>query len=98
MTEINAATIDYSDTIERQQKYVESQKAKGQGRGSCLPMPFSGHADLATNPAWSIAEQVDNGFQAGADTSRSDSGSCPPTDTDQARLSGGLRQRQRHDS
>jgi hypothetical protein len=69
VTEINAATMTI-DTIERQQKYVESQKAKGQGLGVVFADAFlRGMRDLGyKNPAWSIAEQVDNAFQAGADT------------------------------
>lgn len=69
MTEINTATMTI-DTIERQQKYVESQKAKGQGLGVVFADAFlRGMRDLGyKNPAWSLAEQVDNAFQAGADT------------------------------
>src|SRR2546426_7594524 len=57
------------DTIERQQKYVESQKAKGQGLGVVFADAFlRGMRDLGyKNPAWALAEQVDNSFQAGGD-------------------------------
>jgi hypothetical protein len=69
MTEINTSTMTI-DTIDRQQKYVESQKAKGHGLGVVFADAFlRGMRDLGyKNPAWALAEQVDNAFQAGADS------------------------------
>ena len=58
------------DTMERQRKYVEAQKAKGKGLGVVFADAFlRGMRDLGyKNPAWAMAEELDNSFQAGADT------------------------------
>src|SRR6185437_12910256 len=58
------------DTIDRQREYVETQKAKGNGLGIVFADAFlRGMRDLGyKNPAWALAEQVDNSFQAGAST------------------------------
>ena len=58
------------DTMDRQRKYVESQKEKGHGLGVVFADAFlRGMRDLGyKNPGWALAEQVDNAFQAGADT------------------------------
>ena len=58
------------DTTERQRKYVEAQKAKGKGLGIVFADAFlRGMRDLGyKNPAWAMAEEIDNSFQAGADT------------------------------
>jgi len=58
------------DTIERQRKYVDAQKEKGHGLGVVFADAFlRGMRDLGyKNPAWALAEEVDNSFQAGADT------------------------------
>jgi hypothetical protein len=58
------------DTIDRQRQYVEIQKAKGNGLGVVFADAFlRGMRDLGyKNPAWALAEQLDNAFQAGADT------------------------------
>jgi hypothetical protein len=57
------------DTIDRQRKYVASQKEKGHGLGIVFADAFlRGMRDLGyKNPAWALAEQVDNAFQAAAD-------------------------------
>lgn len=58
------------DTIDRQRKYVASQKEKGHGLGVVFADAFlRGMRDLGyKNPAWALAEQIDNSFQAAADT------------------------------
>jgi hypothetical protein len=58
------------DTIDRQRKYVEAQKEKGHGLGVVFADAFlRGMRDLGyRSPAWALAEQLDNSFQAGADT------------------------------
>jgi hypothetical protein len=58
------------DTIDRQRKYVDIQREKGQGLGLVFADAFlRGMRDLGyKNPAWALAEMVDNSFQAGADT------------------------------
>lgn len=58
------------DTIGRQQKYVDAQKEKGHGLGVVFADAFlRGMRDLGyKNPAWALAEELDNSFQAGADT------------------------------
>lgn len=56
------------DTIDRQQRYVASQKER-QGLGIVFAEAFlRGMRDLGyKNPAWALAEQLDNSFQAAAD-------------------------------
>ncbi len=58
------------DTLDRQRKYVNAQKEKGHGLGVVFADAFlRGMRDLGyKNPAWALAEEVDNSFQAGADT------------------------------
>ncbi|MCC6648414.1 MAG: ATP-binding protein [Polyangiaceae bacterium] len=58
------------DTIDRQRKYVDAQKEKGHGLGVVFADAFlRGMRDLGyKNPAWALAEQLDNAFQAGADS------------------------------
>ncbi len=58
------------DTIDRQRSYVQTQKEKGGGLGVVFADAFlRGMRDLGyKNPAWALAEQVDNSFQAGAGT------------------------------
>jgi hypothetical protein len=58
------------ETIDRQRRYVDAQKAKGQGLGVVFADAFlRGMRDLGyKNPAWALAEQVDNAFQAAAST------------------------------
>lgn len=58
------------DTIVRQQEYVAKQKAKGGGVGVVFQDAFiRGMRDLGyKDPAWALAELVDNSVQAGADT------------------------------
>lgn len=57
------------DTVDRQRKYVASQREKGHGLGVVFADAFlRGMRDLGyKNPAWALAEQIDNSFQAGAD-------------------------------
>ena len=58
------------DTIDRQRRYVDAQKKKGQGLGVVFADAFlRGMRDLGyKDPAWALAEEVDNSFQAAADT------------------------------
>src|SRR5262245_49112338 len=58
------------DTIDRQRKYVDAQKEKGHGLGVVFADAFlRGMRDLGyKDPAWALAEEIDNSFQAGADT------------------------------
>jgi hypothetical protein len=58
------------ETIDRQRKYVAAQKKKGQGLGVVFADAFlRGMRDLGyKNPAWALAELLDNSFQAAADT------------------------------
>jgi len=67
MTNNKVMTID---TIDRQKQYVHTQKQKGQGLGVVFADAFlRGMRDLGyKNPAWALAEQLDNAFQAGANT------------------------------
>src|SRR5215469_6758805 len=63
------STVMVTDTIERQQNYVNKQKQKGHGLGVVFADAFlRGMRDLGyKNPAWAFAEQIDNSFQSGAD-------------------------------
>lgn len=56
------------ETIESQKRYVTAQKTKGQGLGIVFADAFlRGMRDIGyKSPGWSIAEMIDNGFQAGA--------------------------------
>lgn len=58
------------DTIARQQEYVAKQKAKGGGVGVVFQDAFiRGMRDLGyKDPAWALAELIDNSVQAGANT------------------------------
>ena len=58
------------DTTDRQKKYVEGQKKKGDGIGIVFADAFlRGMRDLGyKSPAWALAEILDNAFQAGANT------------------------------
>lgn len=68
MHDKNVMTID---NVERQKQYVQTQKQKGQG---LLGIVFAdaflrGMRDIGyKDPAWALAEQIDNAIQAGADT------------------------------
>jgi hypothetical protein len=57
------------ESIERQQKYVREQQEKGNGLGIVFADAFlRGMRDLGyKNPAWALAEMIDNSFQATAD-------------------------------
>src|SRR5262249_45743985 len=57
------------ESIERQQQYVREQQEKGNGLGIVFADAFlRGMRDLGyKNPAWSLAEMIDNAFQATAD-------------------------------
>jgi hypothetical protein len=57
------------ETIDRQQKYVKAQKEKGHGLGVVFADAFlRGMRDLGyKDPAWALAEMIDNGVQAAAD-------------------------------
>jgi hypothetical protein len=67
MTEAEKMTIE---TVERQKRYVKEQQKKGAGLGVVFADAFlRGMRDLGyKNPAWALAEQLDNAFQAAADT------------------------------
>src|SRR5687767_6415959 len=56
------------ETVERQRKYVQEQEKRGVGMGVVFADAFlRGMRDLGyKNPAWAIAEMIDNGFQAEA--------------------------------
>jgi len=58
------------ETVERQIKYVKEQKSKGKGLGIVFADAFlRGMRDIGyKSPAWSLAEMVDNSFQAAART------------------------------
>lgn len=58
------------DTVERQKEYVERQKAKGVGVGIVFQDAFlRGMRDLGyKDPAWALAELIDNSVQAGGTT------------------------------
>lgn len=58
------------DTIDRQKKYVNKLRETGHGLGIVFADAFlRGMRDLGyKDPAWAIAEQLDNAFQAAADT------------------------------
>jgi len=58
------------ETVDRQRKYVAEQQKKGAGLGVVFADAFlRGMRDLGyKNPAWALAEQLDNAFQAAADT------------------------------
>lgn len=63
-------TVMNIDTIERQKQYVERLRKSGHGLGIVFADAFlRGMRDLGyKNPAWALAEQIDNSFQAAADT------------------------------
>lgn len=56
------------DNIDRQRKYVETQKSKSKGLGVVFADAFlRGMRDIGyKNPAWAISELVDNSMQAAA--------------------------------
>src|SRR5207302_5353341 len=58
------------ETIDRQRRYVQAQKQKGHGLGVVFADAFlRGMRDLGyKNPAWALAEMIDNAVQAAADT------------------------------
>jgi hypothetical protein len=63
-----APLIDESDPLARQRRYVAEQKRKGGGLGLVFADAFiRGMREIGyKNPAWAIAEMIDNSFQAGA--------------------------------
>lgn len=58
------------ETIQRQRKYVEAQKKRGDGIGLVFQDAFiRGMRDIGyKNMGWALAEELDNGLQAGATT------------------------------
>jgi len=66
MTQLTMTT----ETTERQRAYVEAQRAKGHGLGVVFADAFlRGMRDIGyKNPAWALAEQIDNAVQAAAKT------------------------------
>jgi len=69
MVDSNGVTMTV-ETVERQRQYVAEQRKKGSGLGVVFADAFlRGMRDLGyKNPAWALAEQIDNAFQAAADT------------------------------
>jgi hypothetical protein len=69
-THVMKRTQLHLDTIERQRAYVTKQKSKGGGVGVVFQDAFiRGMRDLGyKDPAWAVAELIDNAVQAGADT------------------------------
>lgn len=67
MTQLNMMT---TETTERQRAYVAEQKTKGHGLGVVFADAFlRGMRDIGyKNPAWALAEQLDNAVQAAAKT------------------------------
>lgn len=57
-----------TETVERQRKYVHEQQKRGVGLGIVFADAFlRGMRDLGyKNPAWALAEMIDNSFQAEA--------------------------------
>src|SRR5262249_5678534 len=58
------------ETVDRQRNYVASQKKKGKGLGLVFADAFlRGMLHFGYKiPAWPLAEEIDNSFQAAADT------------------------------
>lgn len=69
MAEKNAGTMTI-ETIERQREYVKKQKKEGKALGLVFADAFlRGMRDVGyKNPAWALAEMLDNSFQAAANT------------------------------
>jgi hypothetical protein len=69
MTDTSKATMNI-DTVERQREYVKMQKRKGNGLGLVFADAFlRGMRDIGyKSPAWALAEEIDNSFQAAAQT------------------------------
>lgn len=63
-----APLFDESDPLARQRRYVAEQDKKGGGLGLVFADAFiRGMREIGyKNPAWAIAELIDNSFQAGA--------------------------------
>jgi hypothetical protein len=63
-----SAKVMTIDNIERQKNYVAQQKKKGAGLGIVFADAFlRGMRDIGyKSPAWALAEELDNSFQAGA--------------------------------
>lgn len=66
--ELKSALIDEADPLARQRRYVAEQEKKGGGLGLVFADAFiRGMREIGyKNPAWAIAEMIDNSFQAGA--------------------------------
>src|SRR5438445_10496906 len=69
MTDTNIPAMNI-DNVERQREYVKTQKSKGNGLGLVFADAFlRGMRDIGyKSPAWALAEEADNSFQAGAST------------------------------
>src|SRR5437899_9140265 len=65
-----SAKVMTIDNIDRQKNYIKIQKKKGTGLGIVFADAFlRGMRDIGyKSPAWSLAEMVDNSFQAAART------------------------------
>lgn len=59
-----------TDPLARQRRYVEREKRRGGGLGLLFAEAFiRGMREIGyKNPAWALAEMIDNSFQAGANT------------------------------
>src|SRR5687768_10634862 len=62
--------VMHIDTVDRQKKYVDKLRETGHGLGIVFADAFlRGMRDIGyKDPAWAMAEQIDNAFQAAADT------------------------------
>ena len=62
--------VMHIDTVDRQKKYVDKLRKTGHGLGIVFADAFlRGMRDIGyKDPAWAMAEQIDNAFQAAADT------------------------------
>src|SRR2546428_13842416 len=65
-----SAKVMTIDNIDRQKNYIKIQKKKGTGLGIVFADAFlRGMRDIGyKSPAWALAEEADNSFQAGAST------------------------------
>ena len=69
-TSANTKQADQSDPLARQKEYVASRPKDGSAFGLVFADAFiRGMREIGyKNPAWAIAELIDNSFEAGADT------------------------------